>query len=57
MLWCVMIIDYWNFGFLEIKVAHEFVSVGLYQLVPTVCPPGRVPALISNSNGMSKTEK
>ena len=28
----------WNFGFLEMRIAHEFGSIKL-KLVPTVCPP------------------
>ena len=42
----------WNFGLLEIWVAHEFGSVKL-KLVPTVCSPQlvhRVPVLILNLN-------
>ena len=33
-----MVMVTWNFGFLEVRVAHEFESVKL-KLVPTVCPP------------------
>ena len=44
----------WNFGFLEIWVAHEFgsVSAGAHR-VPTT---GRVPALVSNSNDRSNID-
>ena len=47
-----MVMFPWNFGLLEIWVAHEFGSVKL-KLVPTVCPPQlvhRVPARILNSD-------
>ena len=47
-----MVMVTWNFGFLEIWVAHEFARA-ILKLVPNVCPPQlvhRVPALISNSN-------
>ena len=33
-----MVMVTWNFGFLEILVAHEFGSVEL-EMAPTVCPP------------------
>ena len=43
---------YWNFGLLEIWVAHEFgsVSAGAHRMPTT----GKGPALISNSNDTSK---
>ena len=34
---------YWNVTIIEMWVAHEFGSAEL-QLVPTGCPPGRLPA-------------
>ena len=43
---------YWDFGLLEVQVAHEFgsMSAGAHR----AHTKGRVPARISNSNDMSK---